>query len=117
MVGYGGGVREVVGEAREPRRPDRDDLGGGDVHVLDVLRRGRHRLAHAGAAEHLLVLGEVADQVHGGKRIAVGDLLDGGLDGRGVFRRDDGSGDGMARFLDDGLDRPMVAEQAGDRLG
>ena len=48
-------VRVVVLEERDERRRDRHDLRRRDVHVLDVLREHRDRLALARAAQHLLV--------------------------------------------------------------
>jgi hypothetical protein len=48
-------VRVVVLEERDQRGRDRHDLGRGDVHELDVLRRGGDRLARGRAAEHLVV--------------------------------------------------------------
>ena len=48
-------VRVVVLEERDQRRADRDDLRRRDVHVLDVLRGCRHRLAARATREHRLV--------------------------------------------------------------
>ena len=50
-----GAVGVVVLEERDQGGRDRHDLGRGDVHELDVLRRGGDRLAQARAAEHLVV--------------------------------------------------------------
>ena len=61
-------VGVVVLEERDQRRPDRDDLRGRHVHVLDVLRVGRDGLPSARAAEDVVVhefAGLVVDALRG----------------------------------------------------
>ena len=71
-------VRVVVLEERDQCGRDRDDLRRGDVHEVDVLRRGHHGLAARGAAEHLVVreLPGLLVDLLGGLRDRVLRLLD-----------------------------------------